>query len=166
MHLVAGQGVVFARVYLDVRFLEVELGERIFVEKNRTAADEITQMHLEGRGVHRHEHLRLVPRSMDVVRAEIELKATDTGKGSRGSADFRRKVGESADVVAEEGRIMRKQRSGNLHTVAGVAGESDDDMFDVFDLGRCGSAGCLGCHGLRSFLGRSIGRIQSNLAGN
>jgi len=40
-----------------------------------------------------------------------------------------------------------KQRSGYLHTVAGVAGKSDDDVIDVFNLGRCGSGGgCLGCH--------------------
>jgi hypothetical protein len=42
--------------------------------------------------------------------------------------DLGGEVGQRRDVVAEERRLGRELRAGELHTVAGVAREADDDL--------------------------------------
>jgi len=103
VRLISGQRVVFAGINVDVRFLEIELGERVLIDKDGTAGDQFVEMDLQRRRIHGHEGLGLVTGSVDIVRAEIELKATDTGKRPGRRADLRWKVRQRADVVTEDG---------------------------------------------------------------
>ena len=62
--------------------------------------DEILEVRLERRRVHRDEHVRRVARRVDLVGREVELEAGDAEQRAGGRADLGGEVGERRDVVA------------------------------------------------------------------
>jgi hypothetical protein len=54
---------------------EVALRELVGVGDDRRAARQVGEVGLEGGGIHRHEHVGLVPRGEDVVVGEVQLEA-------------------------------------------------------------------------------------------
>ena len=64
---------------------------------------------------------------------EVELEARDARQRAGGRADLGGEVGQRRDVVAENRRLRRELRAGELHAVAGVAAEADDDLGQLLD---------------------------------
>ena len=133
-----GERAVLERVRLVPRLLEVPVVEGVRVDDHGPALREVAEIHLERRGVHRHEDARLVARRQDVVVGEVDLEARDAGQRARGRTDLGREVGQRREVVPEEGGLAREAIARELHPVAGVAGEPDHDPFEVLDGLRCG----------------------------
>jgi hypothetical protein len=131
---VAAQRPVFERVRVVVGLLEVLLVELVGVDDEGAAVFEVGEVDLEGGRVHGDEDAGLVAGRADVAAGEVELEAGDAGQAAGGRANLGREVGQGRDVVADDGRGVRKLRAGELHAVAGVAGEADGDGLDLFDL--------------------------------
>ena len=64
---------------------------------------------------------------------EVELEARDARQRAGRRADLGGEVGQRRDVVAEQRRLGRELRAGELHPVAGVAREADDDLGELLD---------------------------------
>ena len=122
------------RVRRVAGLVEVLLGERVAVDDERAARRQVADVGLEGRRVHRDEHVRLVARRVDVARAETDLEAGDTGQRSGRRADLGREVGQRADVVAVDGRGPGELGPGQLHPIARIAGEADRDAVELLEL--------------------------------
>ena len=137
MHVEVGQRAVLERVRLVARLLQVPVVEGVGVDDDRPALREVAQVHLERRGVHRHEHARLVARREDVVVGEMDLEARHTGQRPGRRADLRREVGKRREVVPEDRRLAREAVTRELHPVTRVAREADDDPFEALDGLRC-----------------------------
>ena len=135
MDAVTGQRrIVFERIGRVARLAQVAAIEGVLVEDQRAALLEVAQVRLERRRVHGDQRVDRVAGRVDVVGREAELKTADAGERAGGGANFGRKVGQRADVVAEHGRRVGELRAGQLHAVAAVAAEPDDDGFQRFDL--------------------------------
>ena len=116
--------------------LEVRLDERAGVDDQRAAVDEILEVGLERRRVHRDEHVGRVARRVDLRRREVELEARDAEQAAGRSADLGGEVRERRDVVAGLGGGLRELGAGELHAVARVAGEADDDSVQMLRFHR------------------------------
>ncbi len=95
---------------------------------------QVGQVHLEGRRVHRDEHVRLVAGGVDVVAGEADLEGADAGQRALGRADLGWNVRDRADVVAEDSGRLGELRARELHAVAGVTGEADGYAVDILDV--------------------------------
>ena len=62
---------------------------------------------------------------------KMQLEAADPGQRPGGSANLGGEVGQGAQVVASQRRLVGELRAGDLHAVAGIAGEADDDGVRV-----------------------------------
>ena len=161
VHVVALQRPVLERVGRVADLREVALGELVGVGDDRRAAGHVGEVRLEGRGVHRDEHVGLVARSEHVVVGEVELEARDAGQGALRCADLGGEVRQRGQVVAEEGGLGGEPVAGELHPVTGVAREADDDTVEADRLRGCSvgravrlavravrrAVGCCGCRG-------------------
>src|SRR4029077_6243688 len=64
----------------------------------------------------------------------MQLKAADARYRSRRSANFRRIVRKSGNVIAVKRGGVCKLVSGNMHAIAGVAREANDRLIEFFFL--------------------------------
>ncbi len=102
-------------------------------------------MSLEGRRVHGHEHVGVVPRSEDVMVRNMDLERRNSGDRTRRRPYLCREVRQRRQVVAEKRRAGRETVPGQLHPVAGVAGKPDDHAVQSLQLvpgGNCVSQSC------------------------
>jgi hypothetical protein len=113
--------------------LDVSWRERVLVQHEHTALRHDVQVCLQGRGVHRHEHVGMVARCGDVPGGELDLECRNPVDGARGGTDLGGEVRQRREVVAEHGRRAREAIAGQLHAVAGVAGEAHDDPVSFLD---------------------------------
>ena len=118
MHLVLVERAVLERALRIAGLLEVPVGERVGVDDQRPALRQVGDVRLESGRVHRDEHIRSVARREDVVVGEVELEAGNAGQRAGRRPDLGGEVGQRRDVVAEERRLGRELRAGELHTVA------------------------------------------------
>jgi hypothetical protein len=63
---------------------------------------------------------------MQIIGGKIDLKATQTRNGSGWSANLSGKIGESAYIIAQDGRCIRKLVTRQLHSIAGIAGKQNN----------------------------------------
>ena len=66
--------------------------------------------------------------------AEIQLKTADSGPRTGWRPDLGRILGQGADVVPQNRRIMREQRTRQLDPIARIAGKADDCMVHLLEL--------------------------------
>ena len=125
---------VLQRVGRVAGLLEVAVLERVLIDDQQPAGDQVLDVGLEGRRVHRDEDAGLVARGEDVVVREVDLEGGDAGERSGRGPDLGRVVGERREVVPEEGAGAREAISRQLHPVAGVAGESDHYSIYAFPI--------------------------------
>ena len=93
--------------------------------------DEILEVRLERRRVHRDEHVGRIAGRVDLRRREVELEARHAEQAAGRCANLCGEVGERRDVVAGFGGGLRELGAGELHAVARVAGEADHDAVQV-----------------------------------
>jgi hypothetical protein len=124
---------VLERVALVAGLLQVAVGEGVLVHDEDPAGRQVLEVGLERRRVHGDEDVRGVAGREDVVVGEVELEARDARQRARRRPDFRRKVRESGEVVAQQGRLRGEPAAGQLHPVPGVPSEPDDDRFELLD---------------------------------
>ena len=142
------QAAVLERADRVFRLLEVALGEFPGVGDDQTARLHRSEVHLERRWVHRHQHIRRVARGVDLVAAEVDLEGADAEQRALGRADFGRKIGEGGEVVAGQRGRQGELPAGKLHAVPGIAREAHHHGFGT------GFAGVRGCAGIFDRLGR------------
>ncbi len=118
------------RIGVVARLAQVPFGELVAVDDDGATSGQIADVGLEGRRVHRDQHVGPVPGGEDVVVGDLDLKARDPGKSALRCADLGGEVGLCGQVVAEGGRLGGEPVTGELHAVAGVAGDADDDLFE------------------------------------
>ena len=118
---------------------EVLLGDRVAVDDDRGAALEPFAVGLQGRGIHRHQHVAVVAGVQLAVVAEVYLESRDARDGSLRGADFGGVVGEGRDAVSHERRSVGEERACKLHAVARVARKADHDVLQLphFGLFHC-----------------------------
>ena len=90
VHLELAERAVLERVRRVAGLVEVPLGERVPVDDQRAALDEVLEVRLQRGRVHRDEHVRPVAGREDVVVGEVELEAGDAGQRAGGRADLGR----------------------------------------------------------------------------
>ncbi len=128
-HLPFRQATVLKRTLLVTGLGEVARGELALVGDDQPAFAQGLGIHLERRGVHRDQHIGLVPGGLDRGRSEIDLEGGDAKGRALRRANLRREVGEGREVVAGKRGRQRELAAGQLHAVAAVAGKADDDRF-------------------------------------
>ncbi len=111
------------------RFLEIGLLERVDINDDHAAFLYVVDVLFECRGIHCHENITFVTRSVD-IRSYAHLKARHTAKRTLRSADLGRIVRERGDLVAQACGDICKDIAHELHAVAGVAGEADHNLFE------------------------------------
>ena len=95
---------LFDRVVgLELSLLEVTLSEGVRVDDDDGALAQILDVDLERGGVHGHEHIGLVTGGVDLLCAQMDLKAGDAAECSLRRANFGRVVGKGGNVVPENG---------------------------------------------------------------
>ena len=107
--------------------------ERVAVDDDRAARDDVPGVGREGGRVHRNEDVGCVARRVDVARAEADLEPRDAAQRSGRGPDLGGIVRQRADVVAEDGSGPGELGARQLHAVAGVAGEADRDAVQLAD---------------------------------
>ena len=149
------QRVVFERVRGVVGLLQVLLVELVGVDDDGAAVFEVFEVHLQRRGVHRDQNVRLVAGRAYVAAGEVELEAGDAGERAGGRAYLGGEVGQGRDVVPDDGRSVGELRARELHAVAGVAGEAYGHGLDLFNVSLPRRGGRVlddGAHTLRLIL--------------
>ena len=118
--------------------LQVAGGEVGGVDDQGGAARDVAQVRLEGRRVHRDQHIGRITRRQDVVVGEVELERRHSRQGSGWCPDLGGEVGQRRQVIAERCRFRCEPVPRELHPVAGVAGEADHHAVELLDLdGHC-----------------------------
>ena len=134
VHAVLIEGTVLERVIVVPDLRQVALGELVGVDDQVGAARQVLEVRLECRRVHRDEHVRRVAGRENIVVREVQLEAAHAGERSGGRADLRGEVRQGGQVVAEDGGLLGKPVSGELHAVTGVPREPDDYVVEFLDL--------------------------------
>ena len=127
VHLVGVEAAVLHRVRLVAGLPQVVVAEAVLVDDHRAAGLDRVDIRLEGRRVHRHEHVGAVARRADVARGEVDLEGRDAVQGAGGGPDLGREVGQRGQVVAHQRGRVGEASPGQLHAIARIAGESNDD---------------------------------------
>ena len=78
------------------------------------AGPDLLAVRLEGGRVHRHQHVGLVARRVDVMVAELQLEVADAEDGALGGADLGRIVGQRREVVAVQRRVRGETLAGGF----------------------------------------------------
>ena len=128
-HVELAEAAVLERVGGILRFVEVALGEGSGIGDDQPAGLQCGKVHLERGGVHRHQHIGRITRSVDLAAAEIDLERRDAEQRALRRADFGREIGEGRKVVPRQRRRQRELPAGELHPVAGVSGKAYDNAF-------------------------------------
>ena len=144
--LVARQAAVFQRVGSVAGLGEVAGVELAAVGDDHAALAQRAEVNLERRRVHRHQHVDLVARGLDVARAEVDLEGRHTEQGAGGRPDFGREVREGREIVAGQRGGQGELPAGQLHAVAGVACETNDDRVRVLNRVAVGDVFQCRCH--------------------
>ena len=128
--------------------LEVLGDEAAGVQHQGAAGLHVAEVPLEGGGVHGHQHVEVVTGGEDLGAGEVELEPGDPSQGPGRRPDLGRVVGESGQVVADQGTGVGELGPGELHPIAGITGETDDYRVQGFDFfvaggprGRCRHGG-------------------------
>ena len=103
LHLVRESELLDRVVGLEFGLVEVALGEGVRVDDDDGAFAQILDVDLERGGVHGHEHIGLVTGGVDLLCAQMDLKAGDAAECSLRRANFGRVVGKGGNVVPENG---------------------------------------------------------------
>ena len=130
---------VVERIGLVAGLGEVACPEFPLIGDDQPAGLQVGDVHLEGRRVHRDQHVRRIARGLDRGGAEIDLEGGDSEGRALRRSDLGWEIGEGGEVVPGQSGRERELAAGELHAVAAVAGESDDDR-----LARSVRAGFLG----------------------
>ena len=112
---------------------QVNLRELILIDDEDATGGEVAQVCLEGGRVHGHQNIGLITGGIDLLAGEADLEAADAGEGALGSADFRGKIGEGADVVAGDGGGVGELGAGKLHAITGVTRKPDRYAFEFLN---------------------------------
>ena len=140
VHLVVGRASRRQRVGVVSDLGQVALGEVGGVGDDHATARQVGEVGLEGRRVHRDQHVRPIAGGHDVVVGEVQLEARHARQRAGGRADLGREVRQGGDVVAEHCRVGGEPVPGELHPVARVPGEADDHSVEGVDLFHCWTA--------------------------
>ncbi|SFY53095.1 hypothetical protein STEPF1_06370 [Streptomyces sp. F-1] len=130
VHRERGERVVVQRRTVVPGLGQVAGRELVGVDDDLGAARQVARVRLQGGRVHRHQHVRRVPRGEDVVVGEVHLERGDSGQGACGGTDLRREVRQRRQVVAERRGLGGEPVPGQLHPVARVAREADDHAVE------------------------------------
>ncbi len=141
VHDVAVEGAIGPRIDLVPTLLEVPFVERVDVEDQGALWLQPIELALQCRRVHRHEHVGLVTRGVDVVVGDVHLEGRHTGLGSLGCPDLGREIRERGKVIAGKRARRGEAITRELHAVSGVAGESDDHVVECFHFDPIGGVG-------------------------
>ncbi len=79
MHAIAGQRTVFEGVRLISSVFQIVFGELVRIDDQRAAFFQVRKIHLQRRGIHRHQNVGLIARRANVVIGKVQLKAADSG---------------------------------------------------------------------------------------
>ena len=128
---VGAERAVGQRVGLVARLGQAALVEGVAVDDEHRALGHQVDVGLEGRRVHRHQHVRRVAGGQDVVVRDVDLEGRHAAQGAGRGPDLGREVGEGGQVVAQQGAARGEAVAGELHAVARVAGEAHDDLVQL-----------------------------------
>ena len=101
-------------------------------------------MHLEGGGVHRHQHAGPVAGGEDVPIGDLDLEGRDAGKGAGGRPYLGGEGGKGGQIVPEDGGRVREAIAGQLHAVARVACEADHHPVSIVNPNASAGGGEVG----------------------
>jgi hypothetical protein len=118
VELVLVEAAVLERIRRVAGLLEVGFEERAGIDDQRSGLDEILEVGLERRRIHRDQYVGRVARRVNLRRRKVELKTRDAEQAARWSPDLGGEVGECRDVVAGFGRGLGELGSGQLHAIA------------------------------------------------
>jgi hypothetical protein len=107
--------------------------EPVLVHDHRAALLERADVGDQSGGVHRHQHVRVVPRREDVARGEVDLEGRDAVRRARGGPNLGGEIRQRGEVVAHDRRRVREPATGELHPIARVAGEADDHAIELLE---------------------------------
>lgn len=139
--LIPFQRSVFQGVGGVAGLVQVGRAETIGIDDEDAAVFQVLEVRFQGGGVHGHQGIEAIARSMDVATGEVNLKPAHAGHGARRSPDFCGVVRQGADVVAQDGRSIGELGPDQLHAVSRVAGQADGGLFEFLDLSWLDAAG-------------------------
>ena len=110
----------------------VFLIETVRIDNDAPPLPEMTDVCLEGRGIHSHEDVELVARSEDAPAAKMKLKPGNAGQRSLRSPDLGREIRKGSQVDPGQRRVIGEKTAGQLHAVARITGEFYRYFFPDF----------------------------------
>src|SRR5262249_29726087 len=138
------QAAILQRIRFIARLVQVARAKAVRVDNQDAARLEVFEVRLEGGRVHRHQGVEPIARCVDIRATEMDLKAGDAGQGAGRGANFGRKVGQGADVVAQDGGGVGELGTGQLHAVTRVAAKPNRHRFKLLHRGTSGRGSRLG----------------------
>jgi hypothetical protein len=130
---VLGKAAVLERIGLVAGLLHPLVVERVAVDDQDAAGNQIREVRYQGGRVHGHQRLDLVAGRINVFAGEVNLEAAYAGLRAARSPDFGREVGERGNVVACQGGSVGQLGAGQLHAVARIAAEANRGRFKFYD---------------------------------
>src|ERR1700735_4188986 len=125
---------IFEGIRDNLRFAQIVGLKVVEIYYQNSVRFQIRQIHFQGGGVHRDQNVDRIAGSVNIARRKVYLEPADAGQGAGRGADFRRKVGESGQIVAVQRHWVGELAAGNLHAVARISTESDDGVINYFTL--------------------------------
>jgi hypothetical protein len=147
--LKAVERAVGQRVGRVLRLLEVLLVELLLVDDENAVGLEVIDVDLERGRIHRHQDVGRIARREHVAAGEVQLEAADARQRAGRGANLGWKVGQGAQVVADQRRLVGEVHARELHAVTRVTGEANDDLIaflDLFQRPRTCGGGALWVH--------------------
>ena len=117
----------------ESRFFEIFFTERVGIVYDDTQRFQNVFIHLQGSGVHHHQHICVVAGGID-TRTDIHLKSRHTRHRTLWSTYLCGIIGEGSNLVAEYSRQAREKRARKLHSIAGVARKAYYNAVKFFHL--------------------------------
>ena len=114
-----------------MRLCQIAVAEVASIHNQSAALFQVAQINLKCRRVHCHQHIRLVARSVNVIRRKAHLKTRHTKNRAYRSANLGRIVRERCDIVAQQRRGVGELITGKLHAIARVSGEANYNIVNL-----------------------------------
>src|SRR5208283_845594 len=108
---------VFQGIGGQVRLAQVAFFEAVGVDDGDAIRLEVGNIDLQGRRIHGDQNVHRIARSVHFTGRKIQLKAAHARNGAGRSANLRRIVRKSGDIVSIKRDGVRKLAAGDLHAI-------------------------------------------------
>ncbi len=132
------QGPVLQRRHIPADLRHRPLRELVRVHDDLPAPGHIREIRPQRRRVHRHQHIRRVPRRENVMIREMQLERRHPRQRPGRRPDLRRKIRQRRQIIPERRRLRGEPVTRELHTITRITSEPDHHPIQPANLPHTG----------------------------